>query len=486
MYKKEEDSYFSNCNNWPYKLRTPLKVIFLNLSKLKILPNKRIPSITNVSRDYYNNNSQIIKILKKHFKNLNEGDLIYLYYTFISQNFSSLQYFLNICDIMNTIIKHFFYFRRLEKKNLIEYRKYKNSYFEDYLIKRGNLEHIFNPDEPISEYRKLDIDDKMFFSYIPMKCRFIENKSMDCIYGDKCPFAHKNEEIFYHPILYKKIKCWKKKDKCPNKDKCCFFHENYEKMESEIDFDNETIKKMIEEINNIIIKNENEEKYFIEDLRNENNIPSEFNPITYKTHKCPLNHLCKLNIYQCLNYHDGKNDKRRPFQTYKAEFCENVFNEKKERIPNKICPFRDTCKKCHNKFEYMYHLDIFRKKLCPFDKRNIKCKNRLLCPYYHKDDSNEIFDENISFNKTMIICNPDVIKEYYFNLMDNYLKEGLTYYRKLKESLNLHKCPECHKNIMLFYKSYNQTNTGYIYCDKCINDKNEDNYENIKVKNNIK
>ena len=57
--------------------------------------------------------------------------------------------------------------------------------------------------------------------------------------------------------------------------------------------------------------------------------------------------------------------------------------------------------------------------------------------------------------------------------MDNYLKEGLTYYRKLKESLNLHKCPECHKNIMLFYKSYNQTNTGYIYCDKCINDKNK-------------
>ena len=116
MYKKEEDSYFSNCNNWPYKLRTPLKIIFLNLSKLQILPNKRIPSITNVSRDYYNNNSQIIKILKKHFKNLNEGDLIYLYYTFISQNFSSLKYFLNICDIMNTIIKHFFYFRRLEKK----------------------------------------------------------------------------------------------------------------------------------------------------------------------------------------------------------------------------------------------------------------------------------------------------------------------------------------------------------------------------------
>ena len=482
---EENESYFFNYEKWPHKLITRLKVVYSNLEKLYILPKKRLPPIKKVTRKYFNDTFPIINILKNYFNYLDESSLIYLHYALITINYCTIEYFINICDIMNSLIKHFNYFLILESNNQIKKRTYKNTYFEHYLIKRGDLEHIFNPDEAFFSYRKLDIDDNMYFSYIPIKCVYVEKKEEDCIYREKCPFAHVDKEIYYHPLIYKKILCKNKTtEKCSNKN-CHFYHENSEKMESDLDFDSEVIKNMIKEIKDIIKNSENEQKFYIEELRNKESIPSEFNPLTYKTHKCPLNLLCKLPVNQCLNYHDDKNDRRRPYQNYKAEFCENVMNKGKP-IPNAICPYRDECQKCHNKYEYMYHLDIFRKKLCPFTKKNKNCQNRLVCPFFHDDDKEESLFSIDSLNKTMVNCNSEMIKNYYLKSMNHYFEEGKKYYQELKNKWNLHKCPECHKNNMLFDKSYNQLN-DFFYCDKCINDiKSNEEYITIKINDDIK
>jgi hypothetical protein len=273
---------------------------------------------------------------------------------------------------------------------------------------------------------------------------------------------------------------------CPYRDecqKCHFYHENSEKMESEIDFSDDNIISLISKIQDIYEKTSNEQKYINEEIRNEYFIPSEFNPITYKTHKCPLNLLCKLPVNQCLNYHDNKNDRRRPFQTYNAEFCENIFNLKtKKIIKGKTCPNNDDCKKCHNKFEIMYHPDQFRKHKCPLILKGKSCQNRLICPFTHDDEIEESFNETEIKNKTMIISNAKIVQNYYKKLMNDYYKAAKEYKNKLNDCYQLHKCPICHKHIMIKEKSYNICDNGLICCDECAKEKKEEEFINVKIK----
>jgi hypothetical protein len=479
-----EESFFANFEKRTYSYKMPLKIIFKLITDLRILTIERTPPIYKVTKDFYNQYSAIIDIIDPYFKNLRKDELIYLFYAFIIQNSKTIEYFLNICDIMNKIIKHFFYFRKLDYRGYIQTRTYKNTYFQQYLIKRSKFEKIFNPEKPIFKNRKLDIDDSTYFSYFPMKCLYVEQKLEDCLYDDLCPFAHCDDEINYHPLIYKKIACIHKNiNDCEKKEKCHFYHENSEKMESEIDFTDDNIISLISKIQDIYEKTSNEQKYINEEIRNEYFIPSEFNPITYKTHKCPLNLLCKLPVNQCLNYHDNKNDRRRPFQTYNAEFCENIFNLKtKKIIKGKTCPNNDDCKKCHNKFEIMYHPDQFRKHKCPLILKGKSCQNRLICPFTHDDEIEESFNETEIKNKTMIISNAKIVQNYYKKLMNDYYKAAKEYKNKLNDCYQLHKCPICHKHIMIKEKSYNICDNGLICCDECAKEKKEEEFINVKIK----
>ena len=479
-----EESFFANFEKRTYSYKMPLKIIFKLITDLRILTIERTPPIYKVTKDFYNQYSAIIEIIDPYFKNLRKDELIYLFYAFIIQNSKTIEYFLNICDIMNKIIKHFFYFRKLDYRGYIQTRTYKNTYFQQYLIKRSKFEKIFNPEKPIFKNRKLDIDDSTYFSYFPMKCLYVEQKLEDCLYDDLCPFAHCDDEINYHPLIYKKIACiYKNIEDCEKKEKCHFYHENSEKMESEIDFTDDNIISLISKIQDIYEKTSNEQKYINEEIRNEYFIPSEFNPITYKTHKCPLNLLCKLPVNQCLNYHDNKNDRRRPFQTYNAEFCENIFNLKtKKIIKGKTCPNNDDCKKCHNKFEIMYHPDQFRKHKCPLILKGKSCQNRLICPFTHDDEIEESFNETEIKNKTMIISNAKIVQNYYKKLMNDYYKAAKEYKNKLNDCYQLHKCPICHKHIMIKEKSYNICDNGLVCCDECAKEKKEEEFINVKIK----
>lgn len=479
-----EESFFANFEKRTYSYKMPLKIIFKLITDLRILTIERTPPIYKVTKDFYNQYSAIIEIIDPYFKNLRKDELIYLFYAFIIQNSKTIEYFLNICDIMNKIIKHFFYFRKLDYRGYIQTRTYKNTYFQQYLIKRSKFENIFNPEKPIFKNRKLDIDDSTYFSYFPMKCLYVEQKLEDCLYDDLCPFAHCDDEINYHPLIYKKIACIHKNiEDCEKKEKCHFYHENSEKMESEIDFTDDNIISLISKIQDIYEKTSNEQKYINEEIRNEYFIPSEFNPITYKTHKCPLNLLCKLPVNQCLNYHDNKNDRRRPFQTYNAEFCENIFNLKtKKIIKGKTCPNNDDCKKCHNKFEIMYHPDQFRKHKCPLILKGKSCQNRLICPFTHDDEIEESFNETEIKNKTMIISNAKIVQNYYKKLMNDYYKAAKEYKNKLNDCYQLHKCPICHKHIMIKEKSYNICDNGLVCCDECAKEKKEEEFINVKIK----
>jgi len=65
-----------------------------------------------------------------------------------------------------------------------------------------------------------------------------ETTKVDQAELEGCTFAHNSIEEHYHPLVYKKFKCFKKNCKDQN---CYLYHENENEipidMETEVDFD---------------------------------------------------------------------------------------------------------------------------------------------------------------------------------------------------------------------------------------------------------
>ncbi len=187
-----------------------------------------------------------------------------------------------------------------------------------------------------------------------------------------CFFAHNINEIIYHPFIYKTILCPKVNKKINNctKENCFYAHDLKE------DFRLLPLINRVE-INEIIIyslknrlfgfnsshfvcenlnkiKNFCKEKNFnvehakeiLSDILNTdskntlyNIIPSEFNPLTYKLFKCPLESQCKLDVILCLNYHDDNDRRRNPEEfNYGKKLCKNLFDKERKILKNsKYC-----------------------------------------------------------------------------------------------------------------------------------------------------
>ena len=82
----------------------------------------------------------------------------------------------------------------------------------------------------------------------------------------------------------------------------------------------------------------------------------------------------------------------------------------------------------------------------------------------------------------MIISNAKIVQNYYKKLMNNYYKAAKEYKNKLNDCYQLHKCPICHKHIMIKEKSYNICDNGLICCDECAKEKKEEEFINVKIK----
>jgi len=348
-----ETSFFSsmsNLSNFQYnRTYSNLNLIFESFKELKITTLEHLPNLDNIPNNFWKKKQKLKeKLYEKFSPKLNEYEITYITFVLLEEIGCSPEYFLNIFDIMEKILSHFRYSLYVLYKKIK--RNYNNNYFDKFLISKYKYEEIFNiKDEIESQRRKLKIDKKYFFNYGPIKCKYNY-----CTHGIDCPFSHNYKEMYYHPLIYKKIKCLLS-DSCKEKN-CPFFHSNNE-INTDLDFDNdEKIIQLVErlksyesvkynEINNI---NEADNFFFSSKL------PTEFNPFTYKRQKCPLGKICKLGIYFCLNYHQIYEDRIRNFVTYENILCPKIFENGKIR-PNADCNEKDSCKYCHPIFEFNFH-----------------------------------------------------------------------------------------------------------------------------------
>ena len=332
--------------------------------------------------------------------------------------------------------------------------KYNNSHFDNYLLKRYECIYIFTEYLSNKGCRELKIDNKLYFNYIPIKCimkkhkNLTEKNEVDQKEIEGCPFAHNKVEEMYHPFVYKKFKCFKKTCKFEN---CPLYHEKNEIMETEVDFDSNEIINLQTVLSSLRLNKEdikNNEKlklYLLKKSKDTGDfIPSEFHPLTYKIYKCPLGPICKLDKKLCLNYH-GTNDKRRNPKFHKATLCPNLY-EKNKRIKDAKCENGDDCEYSHNLYEYYYHPDKFRTIKCPQEKKEGQyCKERLICPYLHKTDS------DCGKDGVKMILDEKLITNYYRSLIFSYEKSIDDEKAKLKEiekKFVCHKCGEKNTNIL--------------------------------------
>lgn len=211
----------------------------------------------------------------------------------------------------------------------------------------------------------------MYFNYICFYCPYNNCNSPNCNY------SHNKIELIYHPLIFKKIKCIN--NNCSFRDTCSFYH-TLNEIEYDVNFDSNIMQSIVSLFNNTCQRSDNISIA-------SNSLPSEFNPLTYKTIKCPLENLCKLDSKLCLNYHNDE-EKRRKNIHYSSQYCSDIYNKELNTwgsITN--CPRGNNCHYCHNKYEYLYHLENFRTKLCPYEKIDNWCEYCLICPFCHSKDN---------------------------------------------------------------------------------------------------
>jgi len=249
-------------------------------------------------------------------------------------------------------------------------------------------------------------------------------------------------------------------------------------METEVDFDSKEIKIIKDILSELKLTKKGKDSKYKAKEKNDF-IPTEFNPLTYKMYRCPLGPICKLDRKLCLNYHSKKDKRRNPI-LYKAEFCPNLYDVKNKCKPlaDGKCDSGDKCKFAHNKYEYFYHPDKFRKLKCKQEddpQNNKQCRERLICPYYHESD------QDYGEGEEKMVLDPELIYDYYKSLMVSYEKSIDSETKKLREIKNRYVCYKCNNENALDKKSfYVYIKEQKIICEHCKDKLSREDKESIQ------
>lgn len=420
----------------------------------------------------FKNDKKICRVeISKNFKDIKNEEINYILFSFNFAKDRSVNNIINFLDTINKILSHFEYYKTKNKRI-----KYNNSHFDNYLLKRYESAYIFTEYITDRGGRELKIDNQLFFNYIPVECNLKKHTNSTLKQStnpkeiEECPFTHSIIEEIYHPFVYKKFKCFK--NQCKD-DNCELFHvdkdDNPIDMETEVDFDSNEIISLQKVLASLKLTKEDIDKdeklkIFLEKKAKDTGdfIPTEFNPLTYKIYKCPLGAICKLDKKLCFNYHNN-NDRRRNPGIHNAKLCPELY-ENNKKIKDGKCKKGDDCEYSHNLYEYYYHPEKFRTVACPKEKKEKYCKERLICPYFHKTD----VDCGEKGNK--IIVDKKLITDYYKSLMVSYNNSINNELNKLNEIGKKYLCYLCGQkrtNALDLDGFYVDTNNNKIICIDC-------------------
>jgi hypothetical protein len=153
----------------------------------------------------------------------------------------------------------------------------------------------------------------VMFNYICAKC-------MEKCINPLCNYAHSDNEIFFHPLVFKTHLCRKYLTGNCGKELCPLSHDCLNDFRIIYSTTDENIKKVIE-MSKILYDTST---YCSKNL----SLPLEFNKYTYKVSQCPMTTYCKLDRPLCLNYHTEFERRRCPKAfNYGPLQCNNIFKD---------------------------------------------------------------------------------------------------------------------------------------------------------------
>ena len=453
--QREKEEIISNFKKKYYKIIEAFKVLFVNeslkeeqiidiLQNIKSTPNLTIfEAMNSIYRQV-----QIIKTLALDKSNRQYGpNSDRLEFEFDQQKSNK--------NILEKVIKEY-------KINKYDVKEEEESSKQDSKINNENEEensekYWFYIDD-FDKRRKLIKDEEGYFNYLPLMNPSGENnKDEDDVYA-------KNEnEISYHALFYKTKMCQECKiDNNSNKNNnelktelCPYAHDILKDFRIIYKYTDEDVCKFM-----ILLQDSN--LFYFKNYLNyiPMSLKPEFNIDTFKVHKCQLDDSCPNDYHICPYYHKSAkvDEKRRP-QTlfgYIGSTGDLCFNQnKKVYCPDK-CPCGIFCRFVHNKNEFNYHPDHFRKE---FDCKRVKNKYGK-CIYintcYGKHPKEEYNKINIKEQEEKV----DLIEIENDEDIDN-VKEKINKIINIAKAFRCRKCQNVESNLVYFIQC------KHFVCIKC-------------------
>ena len=360
-------------------------------------------------------------------------------------------------NILEKVIKEY-KINKLDGKEIQDNTKQDSVINENEEEEEENSEKYWLYIDDFDKRRKLIKDEEGYFNYLPLMNPSGENnKDEDDVYA-------KNEnEISYHALFYKTKMCQECKiDNSSNKNNnklkaelCPYAHDILKDFRIIYKYTDEDVCKfmiLLQDSNLFSFKN-----YL-------NYIPMslkpEFNIDTFKVHKCQLDGDCPNDYHICPYYHksEGVDEQRRP-QTlfgYMGSSGDLCFNQKKKVYCPEKCPCGIFCRFIHNKNEFNYHQEHFRKEFDCKRKKNKYGKCIYINTCYGKHPKEEYNKINIQEEEEKVDLNEiendeDIDKA----------KEKINKIFNIAKAFRCRKCQNVESNLCYF------TQCKHFVCVKC-------------------
>ena len=337
-------------------------------------------------------------------------------------------------------------------------------------IKYENDEKYWFYTDDFDKRRKLIKDEEGYFNYIPLLDPSGENNNKD----EDNVYAKNENEISYHALFYKTLMCKECQIDNTNKNNeekvelCPYAHNILKDFRIIYKYTDEEVCKFM-----ILLKDSN--LFSFKDYLNyiPMSLKPEFNIDTFKVHKCQLDEACPNDYHICPYYHKSEkvDEQRRPptLFGYTGSTGDLCFNQRKKVYCPDKCPCGFFCRFVHNKNEFNYHQDHFRKEYdCKREKNQYgKCIYIDTCYGKHpKEEYNkiDIKEEEVDLDN---IENDEDIED---------VKEKVNKIVNIAKAFRCRKCQNVESNICYF------TQCKHFICLKCYKKMYKENKKNNEKK----
>lgn len=357
--------------------------------------NMNTQQTTTATKEFIQTNIEYIRLIQKAFSELSENESADIFNIILDNRSQTIFEITNLLSAENKIKKtthNFSTYNRNQYINECEIAEVIDStyineehmkflqYYKVYKAKEEHDPSLTLPDDfyyhDIEERRRpLKKTENGYYNYIPVKCKL--KHDADVLNKEKCCYAHNDNEIKYHSLMYHTKLC---RGKCSTN--CPDAHDLEKDFRMIYDYTNDDIITLMQYFNKNLKKVDDYNKLY--EMRSP---ITKFELATFKVIKCKAGSKCRKDRHLCYYYHDVIEKRRNPLIfKYSNIICRKAIGDNGTSFTASNCPYGDFCHNAHSNYEVFYHAKNFGKIVkCTRKKINGKCKYIETCYGKHDD-----------------------------------------------------------------------------------------------------